>query len=524
MGAPSRRARTTFLAISAAVGVGLALAIYQPWRALPFDVRDFSEFLPLLLHNNSFAARLHAFTDYYASQGRLNILSYLFLVLKWSVFGWHSAGWQLARFVEMCGIVAGVFLTLRRMGAARAGAVAGAALFIVASTAEPSWTRLTMGEPLGTMAMLGALWLAAGYQRATRRPRDGVAIAILLALALLAKEMFVATVPFVLLVALCFEGPDRVVIPERTARNIRVVVASAIACLLVLVPVAITALRVSGERFAAQYGAAALSSDRVLHLMGVLLLPVHPAYAPRIAPLLFPANLLFVLLVIAGWALAVREPVTRDAAALLGFVALLLPLLGAIAYAPWPLFEDFYGLPFLIASAMLVALAVTYIERYAPRGTWAAYAACVVMLGYSATTTQHAARASAARQEVNDELSRALVANAYPDSVVMATRFITPQQWEGTGPTLRRYALVFHPGVTLPPIRDALCPATKPIYAALYQDPHDRHMLITYSDECGVFPRPMQSFVRYYHYIYWPTLQRRTDSLRADLLSRPPAR
>jgi len=120
-------------------------------------------------------------------------------------------------------------------------------------------------------------------------------------------------------------------------------------------------------------------------------------------------------------------------------------------------------------------------------------------------------------------LSRALVANAYPDSIVVATRFITPQQWEGTGPTLRRYALVFHPDAALPPIRDALCPATKPMYLAIYKDPRDRHMLVTYSDECGTFPQPMHSVVRYYRYVYWPTLGMRTDSLRADLLSRPPA-
>src|SRR5579862_5204894 len=173
------------------------LLLYQPWRRLPFDITDFSEFLPLL-HRPSLGARWSGFLHYYASQGRWNVLSYAAIIAKWSVFGMYTAGWELVRFAEMWLIIVLTFLALRRFGADAWGAAAGAALMTVAAPAVPAWLRLTMGEPLGLALLLAALLVATRYRGSAHWRRDAIVIAILVALALLTKEMLVAFVPFIM--------------------------------------------------------------------------------------------------------------------------------------------------------------------------------------------------------------------------------------------------------------------------------------------------------------------------------------
>src|SRR4029453_903363 len=78
------------LAAFLVIGIGLTAIIYQPFAARPFDVWDFGEFLPLLRNNPTFLTQLKALLRYYGEdQGRLNVIPYFFIVMKWSLFGWH---------------------------------------------------------------------------------------------------------------------------------------------------------------------------------------------------------------------------------------------------------------------------------------------------------------------------------------------------------------------------------------------------------------------------------------------------
>jgi len=183
------------------VGILIAALVYVPWTNAPFDILDFSEFLPFLHQHDSLWGRFEAFVAYYASRGRLNLLSYLFITGKWSLFGDSAVGWQFARFGEMCIIVLAVYLFLRRLDLDRWGSAFGASLFVVAQSASPAWIRLTMGEPLGLLAIVCASLLATWYQGTSRWRAIGVMIAALLTASMLAKEMLVALVPFVLLLA-----------------------------------------------------------------------------------------------------------------------------------------------------------------------------------------------------------------------------------------------------------------------------------------------------------------------------------
>jgi hypothetical protein len=186
----------------ACLGIVIAWYIYLPFATRPFGVVDFSRFVPLLRNNPTFLAQLKALVVYYGQeQGRLNVIPYGFIALKWSLFGWQVPLWQTARFVEMCLIVAGAYLVLRDLGVARVAAVCSAALFVVAPPAIVAWVRLSIGEPLGTLFLLLATWLAIRYQGSARWRLIAAAIALLLLAVAFTKEMLLVAVPYVLAVA-----------------------------------------------------------------------------------------------------------------------------------------------------------------------------------------------------------------------------------------------------------------------------------------------------------------------------------
>ena len=73
--------------------------------------------------------------DYYASEGRFNIVGYAFLAARWNLFGWSSPGWQLARGAMMLLLIGLTYVLLRRLGASRLGATLGGSVYLIAPAA-----------------------------------------------------------------------------------------------------------------------------------------------------------------------------------------------------------------------------------------------------------------------------------------------------------------------------------------------------------------------------------------------------
>src|SRR4030095_6451487 len=61
-------------AVAACIAITAALLIYQPYSARPFDMRDFSEFVPLLKGHDSAFVQFEKMTSYYGSRGRANLI------------------------------------------------------------------------------------------------------------------------------------------------------------------------------------------------------------------------------------------------------------------------------------------------------------------------------------------------------------------------------------------------------------------------------------------------------------------
>ena len=502
------------LIVAFVVGIVAAAAIYQPWKNTPFDIIDFSEFLPFLYQHDSFQARYSAFVSYFTSQGRFDLLSYLLIVWKWSVFGSSEAAWQVARFVEMSGIVLAVYLLLRRLGAGRWGSVAGASLFVVAQTASPAWIRLTMGEPFGLLAIIGAAMLATRYQDTPRWRAAGALIAVMLATSLLAKEMLVAFVPFVLLLA-CARRESGEPVPLRlTRRNVWLAGLVGAGVLAVLVPVAVVALRARSGAYVSDYGTGSLSMDRLIHSFTVILFPVSGLPESRLSFARLSANLVFFAIVTAGLWLSRADSALRRRWSPLGVGALALAAVGAAIYLPWPYFQKFYGLPFLLGPALLVAIAITSIENLRPSWRWAAYAGCLVVFVQGATSAAHASRAAIGERRINFVLANDFAAHPDADSIVVAMRYLPTQAWQGRGATLGRYARAILPDKVIPTVSDALCNATLP----MLREGVGNAMLVTYSDQCGAFPVPARTLRYYFTYLRWPTLAPQRDSLVVGIL------
>jgi hypothetical protein len=502
------------MVLTCALGVVAATIIYQPWAPTPFDIIDFSEFLPFLYENNSIHERFGAFVSYFVGQGRFDLLSYLLIIWKWSFFGSNVIGWQVARFIEMCGVVAAVYLLLRRLGSERWGSVFGASLFIVAQAATPAWIRLTMGEPFGLLAIIGASLIATRYQETARWRSAAVAIALLMTATLLAKEMLAAFVPFVLVLA-CTSGAEGEWLPFRlTKRNAWLAVMLGVGTLAVLVPVAVVALRASAGAYVSDYGTGVPSFDRLLYAFTVILLPVSGWFEPHVPFTRLAAGLIFSTIAATGLLLAHGAPALRRKWTPLSVGALLLVVVGAVIYLPWPYFQNFYGLPFLLGPALLLALAITATEKRLPRWRWIVYAGGLAIFCQGATAATHESRAAIAARRINGALAKDFARYPTADSIVVAMRYLTAQSWQGRGATLGRYARAVSPGQSIPRVSDALCTATLP----MLRNGVGNAVLITYSDQCGQFPVQARSIRYYYTYLEWPTMTSSRDSLVVGIL------
>ncbi|HET7550011.1 MAG TPA: hypothetical protein VFK04_01895 [Gemmatimonadaceae bacterium] len=502
------------LVIVLLLAIVLAAVLYQPWVTTPFDILDFSDFLTILRQNDSFALRVSELTRQYADQGRFNLLNYAFLAWKWSVFGWNEAAWQVARSAQMLCIVVGVYLLLRKLGADRWGSIVGAGLFIVAQTASPAWMRLPMGEPLGFMTALGAGLIATIYQETGRWRVAGAAIAVLLTATILTKEMLIVLVPFVLLIACARNPSGEIERPRLSRRNVWLGSLTTGGMLVAGIPVVIIAVRAPPTAYSGDYGSGVVSLGHFLYSFLSIMLPVRGLFNGEVSLFSQFGNLLFLGVVFSGWLLARSDSGARRRWVPAGLAALSLAAAAAVVYLPLPYFYNYYGLPFVLAPAILVAISITALERRRRIWRWVALGACVVALLQAALDAAHDSRAAIAARKVHRALIDDFAAHSTADSIVVLMRQVPAETWKGRGPTLGRYAKGVLPGQHFPVLVDAPCSAMP----ALVRSGVERAMLVSSSSQCGSIQGHTRDLRVDYEYIGWPSLKPRRDSIVLSVL------
>lgn len=434
--------------------IAIVALVYRPWEMVPFDILDFSETLPILRATEGPLQATSALGSYYADHGRWSPVSFAFIALNWTLFGDSPQGWMWMRvtILACCGLL--MHRLLHRLGFSEGTAWICSILLVLASTSAAATIRLT-GEPLALLSVLVALLLASHYQTTNRWRTTGLAIAILAAFAVMAKETMLLLAPFVFLFAATYRD-GRLEGPRVSARDRWLYGCGALVAALTIFAILATVLSSRPDGYVAPYGSEALGAGRLAGLFIWILLPVHPASVdPALA---VAAAFLFLSVLVLGLHTSVRGSRPKRVVYSLTAGLLALPLIGALTYVPWPRFESFYALPYFIGSLGLLALSLRELERHSRLAAGLGRTLCVLLLIVSATAAFNLSRREEASRRLDGRLVQHLASMPNADEVRVAVRELTDQPWQGTGPTLARYADAINaPGAPLPPTRDGEC-------------------------------------------------------------------
>ncbi len=510
----SRWARAAGPGAALIAALAVAAWIYRPWVVLPFDIWDFREFVPLLRRSEGVVDQLAGLARYYADHGRQNLLFYSTFVAQWQWFGDSPAGWQLVRFGLMMGNVVLAFLVLRRFGISRFGALAGAGMLLAATPVLRGWVQL-MAEPQALMALLLATLIALRYQGTVRWKRDAALLALLLAVVVFSKEVLGVLAGLVVLLAWCRQPDGSFRVPGKSPRNRLLAGLSLLVVFGAGILLLVIRSRPSAQGYGMAYGEASFTLARVGDLFLAAILPFRTAGDFRVG-LLYPANLLFLAIAGLGWAVRLRERGTRRSALIeLGWIGAI-PLVGALAYWPWPKYDSFYALPFFFGSALLLGCAVTALERRSRSYRIGVRIAVPIAIGYLAIAAQRSVAVASAALELNVALARNLKVFREADTVMVAGPRIGHRALPVQGPELGEYAVAmgYARSDELPRVVDVDCEGGRQRLAAGL----GRKVLVSYSYGCGVFPESSVRLTRSYRYRDWLTLRPVIDSAMVDFL------
>lgn len=452
--------------VCVAAWLAVALALYAPSAARPFDIVDFPQFLPLLKAHASPWSQFRAIADFYATEGRMSLLAYAFLVLKWNLFGSWVLGWQMLRFGEMLVIAALLYTLLRRWGISALGAYCASTLVLCAQGPAIAWIRLNMSEPFGLVLLLAALHLATRTPRVVGWPAFAL-LGVLATASLLMKEMHLATFPAILWGYAAFDGNGS---PRPLTIDRRVWLAAAtltVVAAIVLIPAAHIALSAPQQAYSRDFGEATWSPTNQLFSLLAIVVP-FPLILTNANPLLYVGILLYLALLVAGAQAYVSTAADTRLARNLLLLGAAFPLCGSLAYAPWPNFSLLYGIPYVLAPALMLGAGVTGLQRLLGRRARLLTVAFVFVLA------PMVANASAYSQRVDSylRLSDAIVryANVLPKErpLMVATCDLPLEPWPTLGFYLFRFGRAMD--LELPSFHDVGCPDAERILHAPSRD------------------------------------------------------
>jgi hypothetical protein len=235
--------------------------------------------------------------------------------------------------------------------------------------------------------------------------------------------------------------------------------------------------------------------------------PVMPTF--NVGSLLSDGALLLLLAV--GWRnYRHSQNEGRAIRPLLGF-ALLLPLLGVISYLPWPSFQEFYALPYLVGTAVLIAFAVSGFELLGRSPATLGTILAGVPLLFMLTSAQYSAGRSRASTALAHEVTELLTNGTNGDTVVFAVRGLPPRQWFGLSATLARQATVN--GTSFPPVIELACPDAKERFE------RSKHSLtmVAFHSHCDPIGPAQRQVVVSFSWFDWARGRVVRDSASADV-------
>jgi hypothetical protein len=463
--------------------VAVAFWLYDPLRPRPYEVADFPEFLPVIRESASPLDAVANLTRYYLPHGRLNLVAFSILSLKWYALGENMALWQIARLAEMAILSWLVFIFVRRLGATRVGAWAAIAIFLASPAAALSWIRMSIAEPPGTILLILLCLLLLGVPRALGARTRLAMLALTVVLIGLTKEALLVTVPVATLALVARDKSDHGVL-RRLSRDARLwaVVAGGT---LVALPLAMAASLSQG--YSGLFGAVPVTPANFFFPLLAGLMPFAPATTPPSFVDLLAIALYFSGIILT-WGFALRKG--PEGPGIPAFaLGIGLPIVGAAIYTLWPSYRLFYALPFQVGAAVLVSITVGRIFS-ASRFAQAGGAAALVIIAAPMLVFAHA---YVSLTDASRELTRdtAIWLGGLPPTA--HTHFevcgLPPDHFAHYGIELRRYALSLD--LKPPEVTDVPCGGE-----ARPPSPQSQHWRVVLSDR--TFPGSSEASSRVY--------------------------
>jgi hypothetical protein len=192
-----------------------------------------------------------------------------------------------------------------------------------------------------------------------------------------------------------------------------------------------------------------------------------------------------------------------------------LPLIGAAAYAFWPRYSAFYGIPFWAGAAGLLVAGASAVERRGGIGRVVAPAALALIVVFSAIVADRTVREKRAFAGVAEDIARAIPAWPGVDSLLMAVPAQGNRRWPVTAGELERYAIALGlPESGVPPSLDISCEQM----VARFRAGLARVALINDAGPCGRLPVRTGLHVRAYRYLDWLSFRWIRDSVLVESL------
>lgn len=498
-----------YLALLAPV---LALMVLKPWVTGAFPVWDFGDMLPILDASTGVpdaVARLAAFTR---PDGRANYLTYLQVASTWALVGDSPVGWQWQRAILMLILGSMFSWTVLRLGGTAFAAGAAALLVVISVSGTEGWLFL-VGEPLAAILLLGVVLLGQHARRYSWSTGRVIGIALLCLGVMLAKEVAGVLIPIALLLGIAWHPEQGLRLKVPWNRLIHLIIAIAIVLAVELISFASALLDATPGAYATSFQPDIASLTRWPTLFQTMLVPVRFATAAS-ASLLYPANLLWLVLGGLALALSLHAPSGRRRSEL---IALLLasPVLGAAVYSFWPRYSAFYGIPFTLGSGGLFAAALTQLQLRGRTGVVVATLGAGVVLGYTGISSHRIAEERRAFADLALTTVRALENAPHLDTLLVVKPIPGANRWPVTGRELHQYAIAMHlPADRLPVMLDTPCD----VVARRLGEPLNRLGILNDQNSCGQLPTTSMRLVATAAYLDWFSLTPATDTLAIQLL------
>jgi hypothetical protein len=268
--------------------------------------------------------------------------------------------------------------------------------------------------------------------------------------------------------------------------------------------------------YASAFGRQGIDPGRALTLMQAMLLPARFSSAGT-ATLLYPGNLAFLALLLLGLVWPTRVASRSPGSGWFALGLLTYPLIGGVAYALWPRYAAYYGIPFFVASAGLLAAAGTRLEQHGQRAGRVVLAGLgAVAVFFTALVSVRTVRQKQATADLAVSISQAWAASPRLDTLLIVTPPVGRRRWPINARELRNYARFLDvPDSVLPVMLDASCDAV----LFRLQQPLHRSAVLNDQNPCGRLPVQTRTWAYDVGYLDWASLTRIADTMWVDLLA-----